>query len=191
MSSITGSIGPMIESYIVKNEPALEAALVQELAKLKGSNPNEFNLFLTNWRKINAAIEKSAVPTIGGNILTDASNAIANLFKKAAPTETDSSMTPPTPVSTPAPEPVPAAETGFTAPSDMTTEPIATNTPVEPVPETVNTESTTEPTTESTTEPTTESTTNEPELGGRKRRHKRKTVKQHRKRTHRVKHRKH
>ena len=54
------TVVPMIFKFIETQEPMLEDALVDQLNKLKTSNPNQFNVFITNWRKINAAMERSA-----------------------------------------------------------------------------------------------------------------------------------
>lgn len=64
LSSFSGmaqtTVVPMIFKFIETQEPMLQEALVSQLNNLKQSNPNQFNIFLTNWRKINNAIERSS-----------------------------------------------------------------------------------------------------------------------------------
>jgi hypothetical protein len=64
LGSFTGmaqtTVVPMIFKFIETQEPMLEEALITQLNSLKTSNPNQFNIFLTNWRKINNAIETSS-----------------------------------------------------------------------------------------------------------------------------------
>lgn len=188
LSKLTGmantTVVPMIFQYIEKNEPQLEKALIEQLYKIRTTNPTEYNIFITNFRKICSAVEKSytyappppmstpvatAPPPTGGFLGFGESGPsgptgpsfveqVTNFFNPSGPSGPTGPVGP-----TPTPEPTPVPETGFNVPSDVTTEPLPT-----------------------TSEP--EQTT---EVGGKKKRHKRKTAKQHRKRTHRVKHKKH
>lgn len=162
-----------LPGLVEKFEPEIEKALRSTLQSVKASNPDEAKLFYVNWKKLNSAIDAelgsldmvSSTNTVtGGNILEDAANKITGFFQGPAPPTTPPELsTPPTTVEPPAPAPTPVPETGFNVPSDVTTEPLPT-----------------------TTEPV-----QEPETGGKKKRRKHKTAKQHRKRTHRVKHKKH
>lgn len=54
------TVVPMIFKFIETQEPMLEQALVDQLNKLKASNTSQFNIFLTNWRKINNAVERAS-----------------------------------------------------------------------------------------------------------------------------------
>ena len=53
------TVVPMFLNYIQTNEQYLEDAIVNELGKLRTSNPQHFNSFITNWKKMNHAIERS------------------------------------------------------------------------------------------------------------------------------------
>jgi hypothetical protein len=50
---------------IEKMEPAIEEGLVSSLQSIKSTNPDEFSIFITNWRKLNSAIERSAGSVAG------------------------------------------------------------------------------------------------------------------------------
>jgi hypothetical protein len=60
LSTVTSQLPGLIEKY----EPQIESALVTGLTKIKAAHPDEAQLFLTNWRKINVHIE--AVLASGG-----------------------------------------------------------------------------------------------------------------------------
>jgi hypothetical protein len=66
-SGLKDQIMKMLPTLIEQNEPMVEQKLRETLRTIKASNPNESQLFLTNWRKLNTAIEAelAAVPTAG------------------------------------------------------------------------------------------------------------------------------
>lgn len=47
---------PAIEKF----EPEIEKTIVSQLSALKTSRPDEFNMFLTGWNKLNASIQTVA-----------------------------------------------------------------------------------------------------------------------------------
>ena len=53
MNWILGQLPGLIEKYEPKIEETLKAALI----KMKASNPNETELFHTNWKKLNKLVE--------------------------------------------------------------------------------------------------------------------------------------
>jgi hypothetical protein len=63
-SGLKDQVMKILPDLIEKNEPRLEANLREMLRTIKASNPAESQLFLTNWRKLNTAIESelSAAP---------------------------------------------------------------------------------------------------------------------------------
>jgi hypothetical protein len=46
-----------IPELIAKNEPLIEKSLSENLAGLKAQHPEEAQLFLANWRKLNKVVE--------------------------------------------------------------------------------------------------------------------------------------
>jgi len=58
LSTVTAQLPGLIEKY----EPKIESSLRDTLSKLKVSNPNETQLFYTNWKKLNKVVDE----TIGG-----------------------------------------------------------------------------------------------------------------------------
>ena len=53
MNFVVGQIPSLIEKF----EPMLESSLRSNLKKLKTEHPEKTGVFLTNWRKLNTAIE--------------------------------------------------------------------------------------------------------------------------------------
>jgi hypothetical protein len=155
-----------LPSLIEKFEPEIEKALRDTLRSVKTSNPSESALFYQNWKKLNSAIEE----------------------------ELGSPTAEPVPVMTGGEEPVIPEVNPVPEPSPPIVEPTGPTGPV--VPEATG------PTFLQETGPTgptsiIQNITNffagsgpTGPTGGKKHR-KRKTAKQHKKRTHRVKHRKH
>ena len=60
LKTVTAQLPGLIENY----EPQIEEALVGALTKIKLEHPDEAQLFLVNWRKINLHVE--AVLASGG-----------------------------------------------------------------------------------------------------------------------------
>jgi hypothetical protein len=184
-SSVQSAVVPMLINFLQSNEAILQSGLVSKLAELRMSNPTQYNLALTNWRKINAAIEASAVaqpiptppPMMGGQPETGPTG--PEMMTAPAPAPAVEPTPPPAPI--PEPSPPIIEPTGPTGPS---------------IPEATGPSFTTEtgPTGPSIVDRITSYFSSESGAtgpsGGKKHR-KRKTAKQHRKRTHRVKHRKH
>lgn len=160
---VTNTIVPNLFKVVEQQEPQIESAIVNNLMKVRISNPTEFNTFIDNWRKINLAVEKSTSMQAGAGF----SDWVDKVKNALAITSTPPPM-----------EPVlPTTETP-TAPSttETTTAPAITEPPPvssEPIPSTP-------------VEPPTEA-----DVGGKKKSHRKKTVKQNKKRTHRIKRRKH
>lgn len=182
LSKLTGmantTVVPMIFQYIEKNEPQLEQAIVKKLYELRTTNPSEYNIFITNFRKICSAVEKSytytppppipvqpAVPNtapVAGGFLGFGESGPSGPSGPTIIEQVTNFFNPPGPSG-------PSGPTGtMEAPTGPTEIPTGPTGPIEETP--VSTES---------------------DVGGKKKRHKRKTAKQHRKRTHRVKHKKH
>lgn len=63
-STLKEQVMKMLPKLIEQNESEVEAKLRELLRTVKASNPAESQLFLTNWRKLNTAIETelSAAP---------------------------------------------------------------------------------------------------------------------------------
>jgi cell division septal protein FtsQ len=63
-SGLKDQVMKMLPALIEQNEPMVEQKLRETLRTIKASNPSESQLFLTNWRKLNTAIESelSAAP---------------------------------------------------------------------------------------------------------------------------------
>jgi len=57
LSGLKDQVMKMLPGIIEQNEPALESKLRELLRTIKTSNPEKAQLFLTNWRKLNTAIE--------------------------------------------------------------------------------------------------------------------------------------
>lgn len=66
-SRLKDQLMKMLPTLIEQNESEVEAKLREMLRTVKASNPAESQLFLTNWRKLNTAIESelSAAPAAG------------------------------------------------------------------------------------------------------------------------------
>ena len=133
---------PMLFQFIEKNEPAIEQQIVSKLAEIKNSNPTEYSIFMSNWKKLDSAIRRSETYV--------------------------------------APPPTPVATGGFDTPADPAPEP-------EPVPETGPVAPPSTKPEKSIVDEIKEYFSSNNITAGR--RHK--TKKTHKKRTHRVKHRKH
>lgn len=62
---ITTYLLPAIEKF----EPEIERTVVTQLSALKTSRPDEYNMFLTGWNKLNTAVQtvssSGVVPTAG------------------------------------------------------------------------------------------------------------------------------
>lgn len=61
---------PQIFNFIQTQQPKIEAMIVEQMTKVKNSNPNSFKMFVDNWRKLNGAIERTAAappPAAGGS----------------------------------------------------------------------------------------------------------------------------
>jgi hypothetical protein len=57
-SYISTYLLPAIEKF----EPEIERTIVTQLTALKTSRPDEFNMFLTGWNKLNNSIQTVAAP---------------------------------------------------------------------------------------------------------------------------------
>jgi hypothetical protein len=185
-SSVQNAAIPMLLNFLQSNEAMLQSGLVSKLAELKISNPTQYNLALTNWRKLNTAVEASAVaqpiptppPMMGGQPETGPTG--PEMMTRPIVEPTPPIVEPPPLPPTPSPPIVePTGPTGPTVPE--ATGPSFTSETGPTGPSIVDRISSYFSSSESG--PTGAS-------GGKKHR-KRKTAKQHRKRTHRVKHRKH
>ena len=105
-----------LPSLIEKFEPELEKSLVEMLQSIKKTNSTEFELFLTNWRKLNGAIEASAVMTGG-----------AEPEPAPAPAPAPEPVPEPAPEPAPEPEPTPEPVPDSTPPPESTTAPESTS----------------------------------------------------------------
>jgi hypothetical protein len=69
LSGFKDQVTKMLPMLIEQNEPMLEQKLRETLRTVKASNPNEAQLFLANWRKLNTSIEAElsapAMPVAG------------------------------------------------------------------------------------------------------------------------------
>lgn len=66
LSGLKDQVMKMLPGLIEQNEPMVEQKLRETLRTIKASNPAESQLFLTNWRKLNSAIEAElSAPTAG------------------------------------------------------------------------------------------------------------------------------
>ena len=64
MSSwILGTVTSQLPGLIEKYEPKIESSLKETLSKLKVSNPNETELFYTNWKKLNKVVDETLAGT--------------------------------------------------------------------------------------------------------------------------------
>lgn len=54
MNTLKGQLPGLIEKF----EPEMEKALRENLRKIKASNPSEAGLFLTQWSKLNKAVQE-------------------------------------------------------------------------------------------------------------------------------------
>jgi len=64
MSSwILGTVTSQLPGLIEKYEPKIESSLRDTLSKLKVSNPNETELFYTNWKKLNKVVDDTMAGT--------------------------------------------------------------------------------------------------------------------------------
>ena len=62
LSFVTSQLPGFIEKY----EPVIESNLTSALTQLKIEHPNEAQLFLVNWRKLNKVVEKVLAPSSAG-----------------------------------------------------------------------------------------------------------------------------
>jgi hypothetical protein len=62
LSTVTAKLPALVEKF----EPELESGLRTVLKKLKTEHPDEAVLFLTNWTKINKAVQQELVVTSPG-----------------------------------------------------------------------------------------------------------------------------
>jgi hypothetical protein len=163
-------LNSQLPSLIEKFEPEIEKALRSTLKSVKASNPREADLFYTNWKRLSKAIDEelgspapTSVPAMAGGVSSD-------------------------PIVPFVAEPVPAeppllTETGPTGPVSLPPAPEASG------PSFMQETGPTGPTViQRITEYFSETGPTGP-MGGKKPR-KRKTAKQHKKRTHRIKHKK-
>lgn len=67
MTSFIQKLGlqTQLMAAIEKMEPTIEEGLVSSLQTIKTTNPDEFSIFISNWRKLNSAIERSAGSVAG------------------------------------------------------------------------------------------------------------------------------
>ena len=86
LTNVSNAAVPFLFNALQSNEPAIQAAIVSKLTEIKTSNPAQYNMFLTNWRKLTAAIEQSAM-TAPTNMLGGQDPAV--LFGGATPVETE------------------------------------------------------------------------------------------------------
>ena len=166
LNLLKSQIIPLVEKF----EPELQSILVKTLQSVKASNPAEADLFYTNWKLLDAAIEQElgpAVPPMQGGEESTSTTVV--------------------------PESEPVAQT-LPEPSPPIIEPTGPTGPVLPEATGPSFTQETGPTGPTIIQRITEIFS--PETGatgpaGGKKHRKRKTAKQHKKRTHRVKHRKH
>jgi len=59
-------VSSQLPGLIEKYEPTIESNLITALTTLKESDPANSKLFLDNWRKLNAVVEKVLVPKSAG-----------------------------------------------------------------------------------------------------------------------------
>jgi hypothetical protein len=55
LSTVTAQLPGLIEKY----EPTIEQSMVKLLTELKAKHPDQVQLFLDNWRKLNKVIERT------------------------------------------------------------------------------------------------------------------------------------
>ena len=65
-SGLKDQVMKMLPALIEQNEPMVEQKLRETLRTIKASNPSESQLFLTNWRKLNTAIEAELSAPVAG-----------------------------------------------------------------------------------------------------------------------------
>jgi hypothetical protein len=194
--AVSNTVVPMIFQYIEKSEPALESMIVSKLVQIKTTNPVEFNTFITNWRKINIAIEKAS-STTGGYLMLVPSPLSGGAVEETGPTgpqlsaETGPDLEPEPLVEEPLVQ-EPSATVGGDISTDATPStdlgpsgPSGPSGILEPSGPTGPTESIIEKVTNFFSP----SGPSGPDTAG-KRKHKRKTAKNNKKRTHRVRHKK-
>lgn len=63
LSGLSGAVVPTLFKVLEENEPQIESKIVEKLKGIKTSNPTEYGVFLENWRKLNRAIEASSIET--------------------------------------------------------------------------------------------------------------------------------
>lgn len=61
LNTVTSQLPKLVETY----EPQIENTLRTTLRNMKAKYPNEANLFLTNWTKLNKAVQEELAP-VGG-----------------------------------------------------------------------------------------------------------------------------
>ena len=67
MGFVLNAVQSQLTNLVQKYEPQMEASLRSTLTKIKQSRPNEAALFLTQWSKLNKAVQETlAQPTMGG-----------------------------------------------------------------------------------------------------------------------------
>jgi hypothetical protein len=183
LSGLSGTIVPTLFKILEENEPQIESKIVEKLKAIKISNPTEYDMFLVNWRKLNRAIEASSIESVP--------------TPPVAPSMTggeESTGPMPAPVPEPSPPVVESTTPTIPQPSPPIIEPTGPTGPSIPEatgPSFMQDTGASGPTVvQRITEYFSPETGPTGPTGGKKNR-KRKTAKQHRKRTHRVKHKKH
>jgi hypothetical protein len=180
-------LNSQLPSLIEKFEPDIEKALRNTLRSIKISNPSEATLFYTNWKKLNMAIEEELGPSALPAVVpppVDTTPPVAPVTTGGNLDSSVPSSEPMTPfVTEPAPADIPVpTETGPTGPVGVPPSPEASG------PSFAQETGATGP---SIIQRITEFISPKTDATGGKKNRKRKTAKQHKKRTHRVKHRKH
>lgn len=66
-SLVLNTLKSQLPLLVEKYEPEIEAKLRESLRTIKAAHPEEASIFLTNWNRLNTAVQSElAVPTIGG-----------------------------------------------------------------------------------------------------------------------------
>ena len=72
MGFVLNAVQSQLTNLVQQYEPQMEASLRTTLTKLKEARPNEAALFLTQWTKLNNAVQQTlATPTMGGSVGTE------------------------------------------------------------------------------------------------------------------------
>ena len=66
LSGLKSQIMTMLPKLIETAEPQLEIELRKSLQQIKITNPNEAQLFLTNWKKLNNVVQSELVSSQAG-----------------------------------------------------------------------------------------------------------------------------